>query len=90
MSKYDQEFKEMILSLEESGQSVPQLAKDYKVDRSTIYEWKRKKKSPEGLTGKKVLTSEEEEIKRLKKELKEIQLERDILKKAVSIFSKND
>jgi transposase len=37
-----------------------------------------------------VLTAEQIEIKRLQKELKEAQLERDILKKAVSIFSKKD
>ena len=36
------------------------------------------------------MTDEEREIERLKKELKEAQLERDILKKAVSIFSKSD
>ena len=39
---------------------------------------------------KKVLSIEEQEIKYLKKELREIKMERDILKKAVGIFSKND
>jgi transposase len=36
------------------------------------------------------LTAEQLEIRRLQKELKEAQLERDILKKAVSLFSKSD
>ena len=36
------------------------------------------------------MTELETEIARLKKELKEMQMERDILKKAVSIFSKSD
>jgi len=36
------------------------------------------------------MTEEQKEIARLKKELRDAQLERDILKKAVSIFSKND
>jgi len=36
------------------------------------------------------MTEQETEIARLKKELKEMQIERDILKKAVSIFSRND
>ena len=36
------------------------------------------------------MTDEEKEIARLKAELKEAQLERDILKKAISIFSKSD
>jgi len=36
------------------------------------------------------MTEEQKEITRLKKELRNAQIERDILKKAVSIFSKND
>ena len=36
------------------------------------------------------MTDEEKEIFRLKKQLKEVQIERDILKKAISIFSKGD
>jgi transposase len=36
------------------------------------------------------MTDEEKEIARLKKELADMQMERDILKKAVGIFSKND
>ena len=36
------------------------------------------------------MTDEQKEIARLNKELREAQLERDILKKAVSIFSKGD
>jgi transposase len=40
--------------------------------------------------GNKILTQEQKEIARLKKELHDAQIERDILKKAVSIFSRND
>ena len=36
------------------------------------------------------MTEEQKEIVRLKKELRDAQIERDILKKAVSIFSKSD
>ena len=36
------------------------------------------------------MTEEKSEVARLKKELIEMRMERDILKKAVSIFSKND
>jgi transposase len=36
------------------------------------------------------MTDEEREIAQLKKQLREAQLERDILKKAISIFSKGD
>ena len=59
-----------------------------------IYRWKREYKNTNrpAFTGNGniALTLEQEEIARLKKELKEAQMERDILKKAVGIFSKND
>lgn len=51
--------------------------KEYKLGRFDAFEMKKK-------------TPEQEEIARLKKELYDIKMERDILKKAVSIFSKND
>jgi transposase len=38
--------------------------------------------------GKENLTPQEEENRRLKKELADIQIERDILKKALAIFTK--
>jgi transposase len=37
-----------------------------------------------------ILTEAEQELARVKKELRETQMERDILKKAVSIFSRSD
>ena len=36
------------------------------------------------------MTDEERQIAQLKRQLREAQLERDILKKAIGIFSKND
>jgi len=40
--------------------------------------------------GKVILSAAEQEVANLKKELRETQMERDILKKAISIFSKGD
>ena len=68
--------------------------KSFGVKKDLLYQWRRDliKKGETGLSvnGKKNLTPQEAEIARLKKELREAELERDILKKAVNIFSKND
>lgn len=73
--------------------SVQAIADRFGISANTIYNWRSKfyqtESSAFGRTPK-VLSQEEQEIKRLKKELREAELERDILKKAVSIFSKND
>ena len=43
-----------------------------------------------GGNGKKQLTEEQKELARLRRELDDVRMERDILKKAVSIFSVSD
>ncbi|MCP4520185.1 MAG: transposase [Cytophagales bacterium] len=92
--KYDKDFKLMMMKLLESGQKASKLSEEYDVNVQMIYRWKREYKNTNrpAFTGNGniALTPEQEEIARLKKELKEAQMERDILKKAVSIFSKND
>jgi len=81
------------LSLEE-GQSIQVLADRFEISANTIYNWRSKylKDKDAAFPGKgnKAMTESEREIAKLKKELKEARLERDILKKAVGIFSKND
>ena len=87
---YDNEFKQTIVSLLETGKSASDLSTEYSVSLASINRWKRQY-SKEGNSD---LSSEKAEsslkIKALEKELKDIKLERDILKKAVSIFSKSD
>ena len=81
------------LSLEED-QSVSELAVRFEVAENTIYNWRKaylqhEEKAFPG-RGKQILSEEERRIKELERENRELKLERDILKKAVGIFSKND
>ena len=90
---YDLEFKTMIVNLLKSGQSVKQVSIDYSLSEGMVRRWKREFSGPkESFTGKGniALTPEQRELTQLKAELKETKLERDILKKAVAIFSKSD
>ena len=84
-TRYDKEFKEQAVRLiYNTGKSVPQIAKDLGININTLYGWKRKYDRIPGSTG---LTPIEEENRKLKKELADAVMERDILKKAVAIFS---
>jgi transposase len=81
---YDQEFKKTILELLNTGKSVKELTTEFGVSQASIHRWIKEFNAP---------TSnhlESVKIKALEKELKNVRLERDILKKAVSIFSKSD
>lgn len=89
--KYDDEFKVMIVELLHSGLKTIQVSKDYGLNVSMISRWRREYVAKSGDFSKKSLISkEEQELKALKKELRDVKIERDILKKAVSIFSKSD
>ena len=81
------------LSLDEDTR-VTELAERFGISANTIYNWrtryyKENDIQPSG-QGVKVMSDEEREIAKLKKQLREARLERDILKKAISIFSKED
>jgi transposase len=89
--KYDNEFKVLIVELLSSGIKTKQISDDYGLSLSMINRWKREYKLKSGdFSKKKELSLEAQELKVLKKELKNVTMERDILKKAVSIFSKSD
>jgi len=93
--KYSKEQKlEIVKQSLEEGVSVKSLAERFDISANQIYNWRSKyfkyQENSFSGHGNKTMTDEEREIDRLKKELKEAQLERDILKKAVSIFSKGD
>ena len=88
---YDPEFKRLALELMETNKSVKEIAEELGVGTSLLYYWRKRSNE----SGKQAFepskpNHEASEIARLKKELREVEIERDILKKAVSIFSKTD
>ena len=89
--KYENDFKVMIVELLKSGRKVKEVSEEYDLNDSMVRRWRREYEIKSGdFSKKREISSEELEIKRLKKELQDTKLERDILKKAVSIFSKSD
>lgn len=94
--KFTKEFKLEVIkrSLEEDA-VVLEISEEYGIHTNTLSRWRREflKSGELGSfpgNGKEQLTTEEREIKRLKKQLREAQLERDILKKAIHVFSRRD
>lgn len=90
--EFDNEFKKMAVSLSEVKQSVKETAMELDLDASRLSRWRN---DPRYNGGKNMmdaagLSQDQQEIRRLKKALHNAELERDILKKAVGIFSKGD
>lgn len=89
--KYENEFKVMIVELLNSGIKTSQVSTDYGLNVSMLSRWRREHFAKSGdFSKKKEVSLEAQELKALKKELRDVKEERDILKKAVSIFSKSD
>jgi transposase len=88
---YDSEFKrEAVKLVIEGGRVASEVAKGLGISENVIYRWiKQYREDPENaFPGKGKLKPEDEEIRRLRRELADVKEERDILKKVVNIFSK--
>ena len=90
--KYDSDFKRnAVLLSEEPGRTVSEEAENLGVNRELIYRWRRQMRERGELAfpgnGKIALTQDQERIRELEKKLKDTEMERDILKKAMAIFS---
>ncbi|AUS04050.1 IS3 family transposase [Pseudotamlana carrageenivorans] len=80
--KYDNEFKSMILDLSKSGIPTKQLSEEYGVHTSVINRWKQEYDLKGGDFSKNEPKSKEhQELIALKKELRDVKMERDNLKK---------
>lgn len=88
--QYDAEFKKNTVDLYlSSGKSLNQVGKDLGVPEATVHTWVRKYRSGGNSSfGPKELTTHEKEMLALKRQLAETTMERDILKKAIAIFSR--
>jgi len=87
---YDKEFKLSAVKLYLSGErSARQLSHELGVAQSTLSEWIKayQASGKEGFLGKGHVKGSDEELIKLHKELAIVREERDILKKAVGIFS---
>jgi len=87
--RFSREFKvEAVKLVLDGGVSVAQAARDLGVTQNLLHTWKRKYKEDPSFGRDSRLTAEQEEIRRLTRELKRVEQERDILKKAAAYFAK--
>ena len=88
---YTREFKvEAVQLVKSSGKPMSQVARELGISNSALYHWSKQfaDQGEQAFPGSGHQTAQEEEIRRLKRELEVTRQERDILKKVVSIFSR--
>lgn len=91
--QYSSDFKHNALKLcKEPGYTTAQVAKNLGISESLLYKWRSRYEQKGELAfpgnGREALTEEQKENRELRKRLRDAELERDILKKALGIFSR--
>jgi transposase len=89
---YTKEFKaETVRLVVEGGRSIREVARDLELTESALRLWVRQAEVDAG-RGKpgELTTAEREELQRLRREVKTLRLEREILKKAAAFFAKEN
>lgn len=90
--KFDRQFKLDAVNLViNGGRSVREVAQDLGIDENVLHRWKRDltREGSDAFPGKGRLSPQEEELRRLRRELEQVKEDREILKKALAFFSKH-
>ena len=90
---FTREFKLTAVRLvTEKGMPVGKVARDLDIHPNLLHLWRRKflKEGDKAFTGKGRVKPENAETRKLRKDLEKVREQRDILKKALAVFSKQN
>lgn len=85
---YAPEFRQRMVELVRAGRSPEQLAKEFEPTAKSIREWVAQADRDEGRREDGLTSAEREELVRLRREVKQLKLEREILSKAAAWFAR--
>ena len=85
---YPPEFKRRMVELVRAGRSPESLAKEFEPSANTIRKWAVQADLDEGLRADGLTTAERKELRELRRKVKQMELEREILGKAAAWFAR--
>lgn len=85
---FTKEFKQQMVDLYQSGKPRMDIIREYELNLSTFDKWVKQKNTTGSFKEKDNLTPEQKELIKLRKELKDLEMENDILKQAALIFGR--
>lgn len=89
--KYSDEFKRDVLAMvAEGNRSVAQLERELDITAGLIYKWQQRYRVKDEQLEPSEERAEQAEVRRLRRELAIVKQERDILKKAIQVFSRGE
>lgn len=89
---FSDEFKaEAVRLVLEEGKNIPEVARDLDLTVTAFRSWVERARADQGKCKSGALTTEErQELARLRKEVRQLKMEREILKKAAAFFAKEN
>jgi transposase len=86
--QYPAEFRRQLIELARAGRSPESLAQEFEPSAQTIRNWIQQAARDTGQRTDGLTTPEREELTRLRRELRQVKLEREILSKATAWFAR--
>ena len=85
---YPREFRQQMVELVRAGRSPSQLAKEFEPSEQTIRNWVAQADRDEGRRRDGLTSAERKELRRLRRENRQLKVEREILAKAAAWFAR--
>jgi transposase len=85
---YPAEFKRRMVELVRAGRSPEELAKEFEPSPNMIRNWATQADVDEGLRADGLSTAERKELRELRRKVKQLEMEREILGKAAAWFAR--
>ena len=85
---YPPEFRQQMVELVRAGRTPEELSREFEPTAQTIHNWVKQADIDAGVRSDGLTTDERAELRRLKRENKQLRMEREILKKAAAWFAR--
>ena len=84
---YPAEFRARMVELVRAGRTPEELSREFEPTAQSIWNWVRQAERDQGVRQDGLTTDEKEELRRLRREIKVLREEKEILKKAAAWFA---
>ena len=85
---YPPEYRERMVELVRAGRTAQELSREFEPTAQSIRNWVKQAELDEGRREDGLTSSEREELRRLRRENRQLKLEREILAKATAWFAR--
>ena len=84
---YPPEFRQQMVQLVKAGRTPEELSREFEPTAQTIHNWVKQTDLDAGVRSDGLTWSERDELRTLRREVKQLRVEREILKKAAAWFA---